>query len=376
MIFRSSYGVTIDIVPWTSPEGDNTKPGHYVLKSLHIYEEICGELAFGSAEFTHDGSNEALKLITDQFTSDITIKDENEGGLEYKIPIFITNRDFIKNHVRIDFKCIKKKSFVYDRHTSVWTNIKNTITSLYPGTSDIRIETDIQDTSIKFYQNNETDLDFITRLCWSFKKSSVFSLGWEGLMIKETMGKSSHEGDNEKPKPKIWLREDSNMFQVDPNYDQYTRELYHPPYNCWEDTTGKKELQDYTKLEPINLKVFKQSTNLLTVGTKYTSLIDNMLYNTLNHKSNYYNSFRIKILEMPRYKIGDVIGYKESSVVNDKLNWPFNYFLVKSNELFISAEDVDEDGYHFSWTTKLLGLEDNGSVALGSENDPTDEEKK
>lgn len=370
MKYKNSYNISVDFMPWFDKD-----KGHCKFTSLQLYEELCGQIAYGMIELVHDGSDVALKLITDQYTGDLTIKDEKEGGLIYEIPIFIVNREFSKNYIKLNFICIKNKSFAFDLHSSEWTDIGNTIKSLYPGNSDIRVDSDIQNSKIKYFQNNETDLDFISRLCWSYKKESVFSFGWEGLMIKEIMGKSDHLGNNEKPKPKLWIREDSDLLQIDTDYDLYNRELYKLPYNCWEDTTGKKEPKDYTQLEPVNMRVIKRSGGIRSVGTDYLPLLENRKYNMLYNKSNYYNSFRVKMFDIPRYKIGDVLGYKKESIIHSNKNWPFNYFLVKSNELFISIEGsdlADEDGFHFSWVSKLMGLEDNGTVALGKEDDPTD----
>jgi hypothetical protein len=370
MKYTNTFKISLDFQPWFDPSA-----GHYKFTNVHMYEELGGQLAFGTMSMIHDGSNTALKLLTDQHTGEITLKDEKEGGLEYKIPVFIINKEYVKNYLKIDFICIKDKAFAFNLHTSEWTNIRSTIESLYPGKKDIRVDTDIQNKKLRYFQNNETDQDFISRLCYSYKRESIFSFGWEGLMIKEIMGKLDHDGNNEKPKPKIWLRENANMSQLDEDADQYSREIYRLPYNCWEDKTGKKETQDYTEWEPINLRLVKRYDGMRMVQTDYYPLLENRKYNMLYQNSNYYTTFRIKDFEMPRYKIGDVVNYKRQDRVASKINWPYKYYLVKSNELFYSTEEsdlTDEDGFNFSWISKFWGLEEDGSVALGKEDDPTD----
>ena len=79
--------------------------------------------------------------------------------------------------------------------------------------------------------------------------------------------------------------------------------------------------------------------------------------------------------EVDEPRVGDVVEYtRDSKTTVDSKMWPFKYYLVKSNEFFIAIDDSDnvaEDGYHTKWTTKLVGLEENGKIALGSEQNPT-----
>ena len=373
MKYSNTYQVSLDFQPWFDKD-----KGHYKFTSVHLYEELGGQIAYGSMHMIHDGSDVALKLITDQYTGEITLKDEKENGLEYKIPIFITDKEFEKNYLNIEFLCIKDKSFIFNVHSSEWKDIKNTIESIYPGKKDIRIETDIQNSKLKYFQNNETDIDFLIWLCYSYRRQSIFTFGWEGLMIKDTMGKFDHSGNNEKPAPKLYLREDADLVQMDQDSDPYSREIYKLPYNCWEDKSGKKEFQDYTEWEPINLRVVKRNDGMKVVQSDYYPLLENRKYNMLYQNSDYFTTFRVKCFEMPRYKIGDVLDYRRQSRVSSKINWPFKYYLVMSNELFYSTEEsdmVDEEGYKFSWISKLWGLEEDGSVGLGKEDDPTDSKK-
>lgn len=371
MKYTNSYKVSIDFLPWFDKEN-----GHHKLMYVHMYEELGGRVAYGEIQMMNDGSSIARNLIETEYKGKIILKDEKPEGLIYEIPIFIINRNFENNYVTLYFICIEDKKFVTDLHQMEYTKIKETIDALYPGKKEFRVETDIQNPELKYYQNNETDHDFIERLCYSYKRESVFAFGWEGFMIKETYGKLNHKGENEKDPPKIWLREDANLEQIDPNFRKYDPEIYHLPYNPWEN--AEKEGEDYSEWEPKNLRFQKRYDGIKVVHTDYLPLQENRKYNLLYMRSNFFNNFRIRIFEMPRYKIGDVIVYKKEGIVQHPniTTWPYKLFLVRSNELFMSTEECnefDDSGFRFSWTSNLMGLEENGSLALGTELDPTDQ---
>lgn len=360
MKYKNSYKTTVDFLPWF-----NTG---YRFQSLHLYEELGGEVARGEMRLEVNGEPKALELITDQNTGTIIL--EQEGGVIYEIPIFIVHRSHEKNFLDISFICTKDDQFITEAHQTVWDNIGDLIDSVFPGNIQRRCETDIQSKNIKYYQNHETDQEFLKRICLGYKKNSIFSFGLEGLMIKETMGQYDSLGKKE---PNIVLHVDSDgLEQETPYQKEYKQDLYEPVINIWNnrEIAGK----DYSDIQPVNPMVTYKNGNLNIVHKDYYQLMENLNYNISYVYSSMFQEVVITDRKIPDYKIGDVVTYVRDSKTtpNSKL-WPFKYYLVKSNEFFIAADDsslVADDGFQAKWTTKLIGLEENGKIALGTEDNP------
>lgn len=370
MDYKNSFKVTISLEPWFSSS--------YGFTMIHLYEELGGRVSSGEAVLMHDGTGKALKLVDTENYGTLTIS--KEGGLIYKIPIFIYKKeyDYIRNYLNISFLCgITKKDFVANLHTSTWKDIRAAINALYPGKVDIRCESDIQNKELTYYQNRETDADFLRTLCSSWKRNSIFTFGWEGLMIKETRGKLNSYGQVE---GYLEIHGESQLTQLDNHEFRYQPELYKLLKNPWEDKDGtQKEFKDYTDLEPINLRILKRYDKQVFVKTDYLPLVENREFNNLYMGSSYFQHFRVTDQDIPKYKIGDVLKYvrtAESGKSPESKKFNYTYYLVKSNELFISANDsefLDEDGRHQSWTSTLVGLEERGLYSVGTEVDPLDE---
>lgn len=365
MKYVNQNGVGVDLDPWF-------KSG-LRFTSLHMYEELGGSLAFGSMELQHDGSEQALELIDKERTGTLTI-DKEDGGWIYEIPIFITKMQSFRNVASIEFVCCPEKEFWSVPRQEVWEqDITSTLQALYPGKQDIRCETDVQASDLVFYQNKESNLDLLVNLCYAFKKDSVFALGWEGLMIKETMGEKDSTGETE---PNLKLVEGGEFQRISSDSNKYNPTLYHMPLNVWEDSEQKVALEDYTDTEPINLRIIKKYDNTFLMRTPYYQLEENASYNRAYMNPDLFRTITIlDSITMPGYKIGDVVEYTEASRVKDGINWPYKYYLVRSNELFMAIDGSDlrdEFGNSYSWISKLIALEEDGTIALGSEEDPTD----
>lgn len=354
MKYKNSYKTSVDFQPWFD--------SGYRFQSLHLYEELGGELARGEMRLEVAGKSESLKLITEQHTGTITL--EQEGGLIYNIPVFITNRWHEKNYLDIEFVCVGDQKFFDEKHTSVWDSIEDSIRGVYPGKVDLRCDTDLQAKNLKLYQNHETDQDFLRRVCLGYKRNSIFTFGLEGLMIKETMGLSDSYGNRE---PKLIIHADSDFTQETPFSKKYQPLLYSKVKNIWE--------EKYKDVMPVNPRVLQKGGALSIVHKDYYQMSENLNYNTAYIYSDMFQEIIITHRQVPKFKIGDVVEYtRDSKTTVDSKMWPFKYYLVKSNEFFIAIDDSDyvaDDGYHTKWTTKLVGLEENGKIALGSEQNPT-----
>lgn len=354
--YTNSYKVTVDFKPWFDTG--------YTFTKLHIYEELGGKVAGGEMDMEMDGSEEALKLITDQYTGTITI--EKEEGNIYTIDIFITSKRFLANFLSISFVCIKDKKFYSDLITANYPDITSAINSIYPGNIDIRCESDVNN-GVKIFQNSESNYSLCTKLAYSFKHNTIFSFGWEGLLIKELIGIDST--GNQEP---YWsITGNTQLHQMDSFRFDYNKKLYHIPLNPWEQTDDGEDA-GYTDLQAKNCRVVQNYNDYQIVGTDYYQLLDNQWFNKRIMNSNLYTTFRIVDLDVPRYKIGDVLKYTRD--YDEESRFPFDLFLVRSNELFIAIEGssaVDSNGFNFSWTSRFMGLQQDGSIL--PEKDPTDE---
>ena len=170
MKYINSYKVSINFTPWFD--------SGYKFDNIHMYEELGGKIASGEISMSHDGSGEALKLITDQYTGQITL--EKEGGNIYTIDVFIINKKYFKNFLTLNFICIKDKKFYTELIQAEWDDITSAIESLYPGKKDIRCKCDINN-KLTIFQNSETNQSLCSKLSYGFKKKSIFAYGLVGV---------------------------------------------------------------------------------------------------------------------------------------------------------------------------------------------------
>ena len=351
-IIETSTGLSIEFTPWT----DNNM---FKITKLHLYEDLGGKLAHGNVDLIRSSSEEALKLITEQNTGTIVLKNNKPGGLTYEIPVFISSRSHLKYGISLELNCIPDIDFLTKRITETYDDIESAIDLTYPGKKDIRTKPDSSVTSNKEVQNYQTNAEFCSRLCGSFKQGIVYAFGWEGLLIKDIVGKDSFGNDE----PNIILENGVSMTMASChkyNYNYNLNEINEPfrPFSDSEKSiTGSK---DYIESEPINVTAILSKDEYHIVGKDYLSHLSNWKYNQRIFDSNLYSSFIIKGVDMPNFKLGDVITFYQSRSDTDAQT-PYKYFLVKSNEFFYSNEDsdtVDQNGLKLSWTTMLVGLED------------------
>lgn len=344
MKYVSSYKISVDFQPWFS--------NGFRFSKVKIYEEVGGVIPRGEIDLMHDGTKNALNLITNQNTGTLTI--EKEGGNVYNIQIFVTDRVFYKNLLTLKFVCTSDKKFYTELISTEWKGIDPAIESLYPGTKDIRCKTDI-DPALKIYQNGETNYSLCRKLSLSYKNRCIFAFSWDRLIIKELIGIDS----NGFTEPKLEITGNTQLHQIDSYVMTYDKKLYHKVYNPWEPEEGK----DYSELQAINCRSLLFYSDYYIVKSDYTNLLTNYINNIKYINSNMFESFRVVNLDMPRYRVGDIVIYRRDEQ-DSKL--PFTYFLVRSNELFISIEgskEVDYNGLHFSWTSMLSGVQDiNGTL--------------
>lgn len=364
--FKTSDGITVNFQPWW-------KLG-FRFSSLHLYEELGGKVANGTMELMFDGSSNSLNALTDQKTGTLTISDED--GSTLVIPVFVIDLSHDNNYATISFVCLPSVDFINLDITTIWEKpIKEVIEALYPGKIDIRkdCESDIQNDPI-YYQNKETNQEICSRLCYSYKKDCIFAYGLEGLLLKDTMGNKSSWG---KVEPHIHIRVDSGKVTQRESFTHHRvkPEIYKMPINLWEDSKNEVAIKDYTEYESLNLRIQAKYRDRLYMHKDFWQLDYNLKYNKSYLDSRYYQEVSVINKAIPKYRIGDVLLYDPLQYMAEEINIPWRKYLVRSNEIFLSIDSsdlVDEYGGKFGWTSKLLALEENGTIAIGSDSDPSE----
>ena len=362
--FKNSQGITLNFQPWFA--------NGFRFTHFEIEESLGGQIAGGSIEMIHAGSSSALNLLENEKTGKFTLSDENGNRLEF--PVIINKVDHFNNMVTLSFVCLPTMDFVNVRDTQIYeTPIQETIEALYPGKVDIRPQcfSDLQIDPI-YYQNEETQHDLCTRLCYSYKKDCVFSFGIEGLTLKDTCCNMSS-----------WLKKEPHLnISIDTmlvnqrNSNQRPWEhplIYKKPINVWEDSEVEVAIKDYTDYESLNLRVLAKMDKRFYMSTDYYQLHENLTYNRDYMTSEFFHNIIITNRDIPKYRIGDVLIVDKIQMREAGQDWPWKYYLVLKNEIFLAIDNsgyYDEDAQSFGWTSKLVALDEEGHIVLGKEQDP------
>ena len=356
---RNNNDISIEFSPWTDSLGRITR--------LQMCEQLGGEIPHGEVDMFVAGNEEEIKsLITDQKTGTIHIIDEKEGGLEYKTDVYITYREFYENSLKLKFVCTKDMNFYVKRITTYYKmGIKEAIEALFPDKKEFRIEPANPEEKV-WYQNDETNYDICKRLCYAYKKKSIFHFGWDGLMIKDLCGIHDSKGNKE---PKMRMEVDRLATQTctyDLNYDKRVNSFVYSSWDEVEDKQSTTLAQDYAEFMSKRAKVSMNYASYQVVG------IDLPVIDLYDHwkvawdnlelmKIKGYTNLKVVYSDMPHYKLGDVVIYNRALQNNDNEILPWEDYLVTSNEIFFSVDgnkQMDENGMRFSWTSHLYGLEE------------------
>lgn len=343
--------VTIDLHPWTT--------SGYSIDWIHIKEKLGGELPCGRVSLKFGRTDEEYEKLLDQNTGLLILTDNREGGYSFKISIFIISRDYIRNSVLLNFVCIDDPKFFNDRISESYNNITEAIETVYPGDYKISIESD-QNNENTIYQNCETGLIFLNRLCNSFKSTTVFGFGWDGLLLKDLIGISSSGKDETilEGLPIITGGGTGDLTNTGPYTLTYNRRNTYPIINPWidDDNVLQTTYQDYVPKNVISV-----------LGTQYyicRSGYENLLINYINNKTRFNTDFEggysITGVDMPKnYRLGDIIRYFRAEDTDIKESNYYTKCLVYSNEVFFGngLERVGPHGFNFEWTTELRSIE-------------------
>lgn len=353
---ETSNNISLEFSPWT----DDAK---FLLDFVHIKEELGGEIASGSIDMRFDTKNEeALKLITEQNTGILRIKDNKENGLSYEIPVCIHSRNHLLDTFHIDFLCIPSTEFITKKNSFVYDDIDSAIEKLYTGVRDIRTKPDSGVSSVPEIQRCRSDYDFCTYLCKSYKKDSIFCFGLEGLMIKDRVGKNSFDMDE--PDSAIVLVNGGSMSVTTTQKLTYNSDLIEErkPFFPFENSEISLTPNDYSDMEPKYVTSLMFGEEYHIVGKEYKAHLENWKHNSKYLSSNLYSSLKIKGVNVPNYKIGDMVklGRISEKEGEKEAGNPYNNYIVKSNEFFYASDKInyiDENGLKLSWTSLLIGVD-------------------
>ena len=122
------------------------------------------------------------------------------------------------------------------------------------------------------------------------------------------------------------------------------------------------------------------------MGVDQYNMIMNSKKNIASLGSDYFQKLTVSLKTFPDYRIGDVVRYQRTDTKTSDLIWPYEYYLVYGNRMFFSTSgtgvtdpNTPKNIGDYTFTTTLVGLEEDGSIALGKteEQDPTlDEESQ
>ena len=347
-----SYGISVNFEPWTSVG--------LCINSLRLHEELGGNLAVGSAELITLNENISFEIMLRQYSGYLEVMKEGVGII--KIDFFVTNRRFHRNALFLDFVCVKDRRFFTDLKSLEYTDITQTLNSIYPGKTDIRCESDINN-EIPLRQFMETDLSFCTKLALSFKKNIVFGFGWESFLIKDLKDGISSRGKKEEYNPDNKMIENaillggSSAEDLDYLNVSYDSMRFVKPSDPWEKSDEGSSV-DYSEYTPLNSRTLKYYDRYITLGKDYYGLVENYLYNKELLRSNLFASKNIRINDIPNFKLGDVITYKHLDELETDI--PYKTYLVKSNTLSILLGNglKFKTGSGIKWDTELVSLVD------------------
>lgn len=347
----SSNGDTVTILPFT----DNG----FKFITLDCEEIIGGRVASGRIEMVHDGNSEALKLITDQETVDIELGTKQLGTV-LTIHGVIMHRNYLKNHLDIDFVCIHGKDFYTNRGQLIFEDIDSAIKSLWKGKIELRTKTDLP-SGITFNQAGEFDHKFLGTLCGSYKKDTIYAFGLDNLLIKDLIGVDST--GNKEP---YWtmtgggdhvIQDEKSGYSM--NYDH---KLYKKPEDPWTEVADSS----------LNLMALMFNDKYRIIHKDYNILRENLYNNQRLYTSRMYNQIHVTNTSgLQSYRLGDVIKYERPGE-NDSI--PFETYIISRITYHYRTEpgsNGETDQLPFKQEYTLHCLEEKGKQM--NDTDPKDE---
>ena len=344
---ENSQGFCIDIKEWTEKG--------FGIEWLQMKEILGGDLPTGTASLIFPQDEDVMDWIPEQNTGTIILEDSNDGGFCFEVPMFITSRELDGNNLSISFVCCPSPSFFSDRISRTYTDINDALSFLYPNL-DIRTDSD-QNNNQPLHQLYETSLSFCKRLCYSYKQNAIFGFGWDGLVIKDLIGRN-HKGADENLEeniPDILGGGTGDLTNIEPYTLTYSRTQNYPIVNPWEDTNTNP---------PKNV-ISILGADYFICRSGYNNMISNFLYNSVLFNTDFNANYTLSGVVMPNnYRLGDIVRFQRADDSERKDMAAYTKCLVYSNEVFFSNGNCGvvgrSTGKPFEWHTELRGITDGG----------------
>lgn len=372
--YENIHGYSINFSPWFDLG--------YRLVSVELRNTIGGNLAGGTIRLVgSQSSQESLELRENLYSGTITIMDLGVPVKEFKV--FFIRKNYKREELSLDFVCIPLPDYVRDLHTKTHVgNLREIIEGIFSHVSaknflDIRCESDIQG-PMKIFQSNESDVSFLKNIISGYVSNGVYGYSWDKLIIKKTCT------PEEMKEAKII---EAMTEEQSPASKTYDKRLYNTPKNLWEEGKDDKRVgEDYKDRQPIFVRACSfMGDKIKYMGTDHYNMIMNSKKNIANLESDYFQKLNISLKTFPSYQIGDVVRYYRSDNQVSDMIWPYEYYLVYANRMFFSTSgtgvtdpNVPKNIGDYTFSTTLVGLEEDGSIALGKteEQDPTINEEE
>ena len=371
--YENIHGYSINLSPWLDLG--------YRLISVEMSNSIGGNLAGGTIRMVGSQSSQAsLELRENLYSGTITIMDHGVTVKEFRV--FFVRKNYKREELSLDFVCIPLPDYVRDLHTKTHVgNLRNIIEGIFTHVYakdflDIRCDSDIQG-NIKVFQSNESDVSFLKNIISGYVSESVYGYSWDKLIIKKTC-----TPEEMKNAVVIEAMTEEQSFAS----KTYNKSLYNMPKNLWEEGKDDSRVgEDYTDRQPIFVRACSfMGDKIKYMGTDHYNMIMNSKKNIASLDSDYFQKLNISLKTFPTYQIGDVVRYyRNDNQVSDMI-WPYEYYLVYANRMFFSTSgtgvtdpSVPKNIGDYTFTTTLVGLEEDGSIALGKteDQDPTIDEE-
>lgn len=259
-------------------------------KSLRVSESLFGTIP--EIELVYRGDNEFFK-VNDEVKGEL----KSSTGRSNKFKGFVYGMKYSLNEYTINILCCDR-SFTKDRAVTKYTSVDNAINALSRMQRVGSVKSDLLEFQDPYYiyQRNETNYHLCSRLCFSYKRNTVYGFLLDGLRFVDLNSYS----------PVTTLTDGTDM-KLESNPSWADPKLYGEVV----------EQADYNAEEPVyerddNHRAISMYEDIVMVDSPYEELIGNYLHNQRLSTSRSVYNFTLK--NLPDYQVGDFLKIKSPSI--------------------------------------------------------------
>lgn len=315
----------LEIYPWQSKG--------YLFKSMNLTEQIGDNIARGEVILTTDGTDLDPIINEDSIEIYYTQHITNSKPVHYDIKGFIYSKKLMENELYLYFIAAPDKNFSTKSLVREFKEktLDQVIDEIYPGyickLDNPSIESDVKGPLNKLDQNGLTNLDLCYRLCRSYKKGSMYSLGLEGLILfnLENSNQIPYEIDGE-----------SDSAYLEPPKFGYYKEM---------------EQESLSRDSSVNIQPRMYGTKyILTKKDFHSELADIYQYNT-RFLTDMKSRVRLRFISrFPEFKIGNLVRFKNKHNFNKNRNYVVSWINID-----IKLHKITFDCELNSWEDTCIG---------------------